>query len=140
MSRCEGPTRALGQGWPLGAWRYPFDPTGERWKGVEVAEGSLQVIVQSDGERLTLAMSGEIDMATAPILRSSLEKAASESEPRVVVDLAAVTFMDSSGLGVLATAHQSLEEAGRRLILRGPQGTVRRVLNVSGLDQAIDIE
>lgn len=105
-----------------------------------MAKDSLHVVMDSDGERVMLVVRGEVDMATAPILRSNLDKAVSESAPSVVVDLAEVTFLDSVGLGVLATAHETLREAGRQLILRGAQGTVRRVLGVSGLDQAIDLE
>ena len=103
-------------------------------------EGDLDVVVRSVRDRLTLALRGEIDLGSAPIVRASLDGAVAESHPVVEVDLAGVTFMDSSGLGALAAAHQALVAAGRQLVVTGAQGTVRRVLSISGLDQAVDVE
>lgn len=77
--------------------------------------------------------SGEIDVYTAPALRESLVTAGNASA-RAVVDLSAVTFLDSTGLGVLLSA---LNGDGDRqpasLVLVRPCAMVLRVLHVTGL-------
>ena len=104
------------------------------------SENDLRVNERRDGDRVTLAIRGEIDLGSAPVLRASLDDVIAATHPVVVIDLSDVTFMDSTGLGMLAVAHQTLVDAGRRLIVRGAHGVVRRVINVSGLDRAVQIE
>ena len=81
----------------------------------------------------SLAVSGEIDAHSAPVLAEHLEGClAAESD--VVVDLAAVTFIDSSGLRVLIDAKQRCDAASNDLVLRSPSHSVVRLLEVAGLD------
>ena len=71
---------------------------------------------------------GEIDVATAPRLDRCLQH-----DPRIrVVDMSQVTFMDSSGLKVLAIANRS-RDASDRITLRAPSAAVRRVVDISGM-------
>ena len=75
-----------------------------------------------------LHLVGEIDVATAPKLHHCLEH-----DPRVnVLDMAQVTFMDSSGLKVLVIANRS-REASDRITLRAPSAAVRRVVDIAGM-------
>ncbi|MGW4566937.1 STAS domain-containing protein [Streptomyces sp. NPDC004561] len=57
--------------------------------------------------------------------------------PRVVVDMRQVTFMDSSGINVLLTAHRDLTEAGGRLRLASVPDSVMRTLEIVGVDTVI---
>lgn len=76
----------------------------------------------------TVVLVGEIDAATAPKLDRCLEH-----DPRIrVVDMEQVTFMDSSGLKVLAIANRS-REASDRITLRAPSAAVRRVVDIAGM-------
>ncbi len=100
----------------------------------------LTVDVTSNGARCIVAPRGEIDAASCPILRSALARAFDGDHATVVVDLAGVTFMDSSGVGTLAQAHTTLAGTGRQLVLRGAAGIVERVLTISGFGQAVTIE
>ena len=86
-----------------------------------------------DGERIVLAVRGEIDMATAHRLRAALGRADGAREVRV--DLREVEFMDSTGLSALVAAHQALE----RLTIVCPSGPGRRALEVSGLLGVLDV-
>ncbi|WP_240926105.1 STAS domain-containing protein [Streptomyces sp. JB150] len=94
------------------------------------------VVTETDGIRV-VALAGEIDHHTADTLREALD-AAGEPRPRVVADMGQVTFMDSSGINVLITAHGALGEAGGWLRLAAPTGTVKRTLNIVGVDAFID--
>lgn len=84
-----------------------------------------------------LQLAGELDAHTAPALQAALELA---TEPRVVVDMAAVEFVDSSGLRVLIQSHQQAEAAGRALVLAQPSESVRRLLEISGLEGYLHVD
>jgi len=76
---------------------------------------------------------GEIDIATSPALRRTLDEARLTSSAPVVVDLSRVTFMDCSALDALTAAREQL---GDRLSLRGIPHRVAWLLGIAGLDGA----
>lgn len=78
-----------------------------------------------------LRLSGDIDMATAPTIRFRIGEALTMSTQRaIILDLADVTFMDSSGVGVLVTTMRE----GAHVRLRNVPDIVMRVLQLSGVD------
>jgi anti-sigma B factor antagonist len=82
---------------------------------------------------VTVAITGEIDIATSQAMQDAL---ATESGPaHLEVDMSAVTFMDASGIGVLLAARQRAVDGGGSLTLRAPSWAVRRVTGVLGLDE-----
>jgi anti-sigma B factor antagonist len=88
---------------------------------------------------LTVAVTGEIDLATAPQLREAVETAFSFGAPEVLVDLAGTTFMDSSGLHVLIDAARRAAEQGRTLTIDCPPGNVRRVIDLAGVAELLPL-
>ncbi len=81
---------------------------------------------------------GEVELHSAGQLRDELVRAGASDNPCVVVDLSRVTFIDSTGLGVLVGAFKSVRERGA-LSLVCPQRSVRRVLEITGLTQVFPI-
>ena len=79
---------------------------------------------------------GAIDLHVSPELRASLRAIIDDEKPkRLVVDLAQVPFIDSSGIAVLIGAMQSLELEGGTFMLAGAQDGVRMILESAKLDQ-----
>jgi anti-anti-sigma factor len=103
------------------------------------AANPLHVDVHDEGGETAVTVKGEIDLATVGILRHCLAEVTSSSRQGVVVDLAGVTFMDSTGLGLLATTSGNLRRESRTLVLRNPTTGVRRVLKVTGLDWMLGV-
>jgi anti-sigma B factor antagonist len=88
-----------------------------------------------------VAISGEVDLATVPELRSALHRVISPSTgevEEVVVDLAAVEFIDASGVGALVGAAAEAARVGIRFRLQAPSPPVERVLSLARLDGSID--
>jgi len=83
----------------------------------------------------TLALVGEIDTYTAPLLAARL----AERDDITVLDLSGVSFVDSSGLRVLVEAQQARAEAGTSFGLRSPSASVQHLLEISGLIGHLDI-
>lgn len=77
---------------------------------------------------------GEVDVFTAPKLREKIIALLEEGSDHLVVNLEKVLFMDSTGLGVLVGALKRVKEKDGELALAGAQGTVLRVLSVTGLN------
>ena len=79
-------------------------------------------------------VAGELDLHSAPQLRAELGRAIeSGGAPHVVVDLAGVTFLDSTGVGVLVGALKRARQADGSLHFCGAQPRVRRVFEITGL-------
>ncbi|HEX3333869.1 MAG TPA: STAS domain-containing protein [Acidimicrobiales bacterium] len=83
-----------------------------------------------DGGRV-IALRGELDVCTG---RGLAERLRGPREALIVVDLAGLTFLDSSGLGVLHEARRKAIEDGGSLVLCNPGAIVQRVLELTGLD------
>ena len=79
-----------------------------------------------------LRLDGELDLATAPLLKEALVDLGSERD--VHLDLALLTFLDSSGLHVLVALAQSLD-GNRSVVLVNPSTAVRRCLEITGIDK-----
>ena len=89
-------------------------------------------VSQRDGWAV-LAVSGEVDVATAPRLRERLVGLVSEGRHRIVVDLEGVDFLDSTGLGVLVGALKRVRTHGGDLALVCTQPRVLKVFEITGL-------
>jgi anti-sigma B factor antagonist len=88
---------------------------------------------------VTVTVRGEIDVASAPELRTRLHELCTSSVPAVTVDLRAVTFMDSSALGVLVGALRRSREndTAFRLVIDSPR--LLKIFEITGLESVFDI-
>lgn len=88
-----------------------------------------------------VVVAGDLDAATAPRLQAELAQLAAEGIDRVVLDLRRTTFVDSFGLGVIVSAKKRLSQEGNALCLvaGSEQRTLRRVLEITGLDRVLPV-
>jgi anti-anti-sigma factor len=102
-------------------------------------ESQFRVDVRHEQGATVIAVSGELDLASSPILEERLDQVFDSDVERVILDLRALDFMDSTGLSVLIKAHQTAEEAERRLCLvKGPP-QVQRLLSLTGVGERLSI-
>lgn len=95
-------------------------------------------IARSDAE-IVLTLSGELDPHSSGDLEAALAGLTDLPE-RVVLDLAALDFIDSAGLRVVLAANQSLQERGSHLVLRSPSETAHRILEITALLETLTVE
>jgi anti-sigma B factor antagonist len=97
-----------------------------------------RVAVERSGDVAVVVAGGEIDLYGAPELSDALSTTAQER--RVVVDLTAVSFLDSTALGVVVGAIRELRQRGgdARVVL--PRGSARRIFELTTLDQVLPLE
>jgi anti-sigma B factor antagonist len=88
---------------------------------------------------VVLAVSGELDMATAPELRERLDAALEAGVRRIVVDLQELTFLDSIALAMLLHASRRLGDEGRMAVVVAPDSYVRLIFEVAGMPHCVDV-
>jgi anti-sigma B factor antagonist len=91
------------------------------------------------GDWVVVTVSGEVDMATGPILRDDLLGVLARGNHRVVLDLSNVTFMDSSGLGALLGGHRRARLLGGEVRLAAPSERVLEILRLTNLDRVFPL-
>ncbi len=80
---------------------------------------------------------GRLNMVAAPRLREAIGAIVREGRARIVVDLSATEFMDSSGLGALISGLKTARQAGGFLRIAAPTEQVRTVLTLTNLDRVL---
>ncbi len=84
-------------------------------------------------------LAGEVDVSTVGQLYEELAALAHEGVCHVALNLAEVTFMDSTGLSVLVTEHKRMESMKGELIIFRPSRDLRRLFQITGLDDYFNI-
>jgi anti-sigma B factor antagonist len=102
-----------------------------------MSDTSMRLAITSTADGLVLA--GEIDAHTAPELARHLDPLPGDRSD-VVLDVAGIEFIDSSGLRVLVEANQRAAAAERRLVIRKPSTAVTRLLEISGLMEHLSVD
>ena len=92
-----------------------------------------------DAERHVVAVRGEIDLFTAPELKSALSEAIESGHTRIVVDLTDTTFLDSTALGVRIGAVKRLRSRDGRLTIVNVDENIAKTFEITGLDQIFPI-
>ena len=103
-----------------------------------MSHGGLCVDVSNEGGLVVTTVRGELDIASADTLSAALDNVAAEE--RVVLDLSAVDFMDSSGLAVVLRQSMRRRDAGGTLHIRRPSVSVQRLLVFCCLEHLLEPE
>jgi anti-sigma B factor antagonist len=116
------------------------NPASGAHNTVDVDVGNQLAIERSDAsDHVILTATGEIDLASAPLLESEINASLDSGVGLLVIDLIGVTFLDSTGLRSLLATHTKLEEAGSKLALVVTGGPVMRLFDVTGIESALNI-
>ena len=99
----------------------------------------MQIATTPGTDRYVITVSGEVDLATSPELDVAIIAAINSGISSVAIDLTAVSFMDSSGLGVIVRGLKRCREADIDLDLVITNERVLKVFSITGLDQVIPI-
>ena len=94
-----------------------------------------------DDDVLEIKLIGEIDHHSAVSVRSDIDGLIFESRPKkVVLDLSEISFMDSSGLGLIMGRYALIKDLGGTLSLRAPTVAVMKILSLAGMERMIKID
>lgn len=101
----------------------------------------MAVVLQNQETTLIAVLSGEIDHHCARPMRAEIDDRIAQIQPNtLILDFENVTFMDSSGIGLIMGRHRSMAEIGGELIIRNPPPHIRRVMRISGMERIAQIQ
>lgn len=95
----------------------------------------LDISIVTQGESCVLSLTGEVDVYTAPALRERLLEANETACGVVIVDMTAVEFIDSSGLGVLVSGLKRVRERGAEMKIITERESILKIFQITGLDR-----
>jgi anti-sigma B factor antagonist len=95
-------------------------------------------ITRSDNETI-IAVEGEVDLYSSPELREAVLKAVPKAENGLAIDLAEVSYMDSSGVATLVEGLRSANQNDTLFVLIRPSSAVMKVLELARLDRVFDV-
>ncbi|MGI9080772.1 MAG: STAS domain-containing protein [Thermoleophilaceae bacterium] len=99
----------------------------------------LEVETRQREGLVQVALRGELDLSTVEQVEQELRRVEEQGEKLLVLDLAGLSFLDSTGLRLMVTADQRARQEGRRLtIVKGPE-TVHRVFTITKLDEQLEM-
>jgi anti-sigma B factor antagonist len=97
----------------------------------------LQWSIVSSERETVVSLVGEIDLATAETLAGALREALDRRPARLAVDVARVSFLDSTGIRCFVIAARKGSEMGCKLVVRNPTAAILRVFEICGLDEIL---
>jgi anti-sigma B factor antagonist len=99
----------------------------------QISSPLLAITTHIDGERVVVAVRGELDLATAPQLEGEVQALRSRGFASIVLDLRELTFMDSTGIRMLLMLDDAARTDGYAFAIVDCEGPVRRVLALTGV-------
>ena len=99
----------------------------------------LTVSTDSIPEGAVVIPVGDVDLSGSPVLRNELRKAQEKRPQRIVVELAQVGYMDSTGLATLVEAMQLGRRYGTRIVLCALRDRVKSIIEIARLDSVFVI-
>ena len=100
----------------------------------------MAVSIVAKGEAVTACLDGEIDHHTAANLRSEIDKAVDEHKPTLLVlDFKNVSFMDSSGIGLVMGRYKTISEVGGELAIINTSPQIGKVMKLAGMERLAKI-
>lgn len=102
-------------------------------------QANLEIVERSD-HGVAARLSGDLDIVTADNVKRELTDVLDEGATRLSLDMGDVRFVDSSGLGALVAIHRHAEAAGSRFTVRAVPPQVRRLFEITRLDDLLAVE
>jgi len=97
----------------------------------------MQSNYNKEQDRWELIAVGEVDISTAPKLREYLDGAYKEKKADILLLLDDLTYIDSTGLGVIIGAYGRMQETENRITLVNPKENIQKLLSITSLDRIL---
>ena len=99
-----------------------------------------EFLCDTAGSILSIRIRGEIDHHTAASIRQGIDATLFEKRPaKLILDLSAVSFMDSSGLGLIMGRYSVMKELGGEMTVWNPSPETRAILTLAGMERLVKI-
>ncbi len=86
-----------------------------------------------------VSIKGEIDIYSIEKFRETIEEKIKTQVPEIVLDCSELSYMDSTGMGVLIEMRNKTKEMGQKIIMMNPRPNIKKLLALTGVDKIIEI-
>lgn len=86
-----------------------------------------------------VSIKGEIDIYSIEKLREIIEEKIRTQAPEIILDCSELSYMDSTGMGVLIELRNKTKEMGQKIIMINPRPNIKKLLSLTGVDKIIEI-
>lgn len=118
----------------------PTDPQATPPPPTTAATGGLDVARRQEGpNQVELLLHGELDVTTAPVAEREIAAAQAERPAVLVLDLAGLAYLDSSGVRMVLLAQEHADDHGRKVAVRLGSGMARRLFDMLGLTDRLEV-
>ena len=114
-------------------WRGEKVKNGPSKRSTYTRGGIYAACKQKKGSSLTVMLTGELDHHNAADIRETLDSMLDGSVRELILDMSGVTFMDSSGIGIVLGRYRRMQERDGRLYLSGLGGSAEKILRMAGV-------
>ncbi|MBP6491439.1 MAG: STAS domain-containing protein [Clostridia bacterium] len=97
----------------------------------------MQSSYNKELDQWDLTAKGEVDISTAPQLRQYLDGAYQEKKADILLHLDELSYMDSTGLGVIIGVFGRMQESENRILLINPRDNIKKLLSITSLDRIL---
>jgi anti-sigma B factor antagonist len=102
-------------------------------------QSNLEIVEQTD-DGVSVRLTGDLDIVNAEDVKRELAQVVDAGPSSLTLDMEAVRFVDSSGLGTLVAIHRHAETAGTRFVVRAVPPQVQRLFEITRLDDLLAVE
>lgn len=101
---------------------------------------ALDITVRQENQTLTVFLKGELDHHAASKIKDTIDLLILKAPVKVLImDMAGVTFMDSSGIGLIVGRYNRIRSFGGKMFIKNPSQALSKILKMSGIDQLMKI-
>ncbi len=101
----------------------------------------MSVKIEQEGDKLIAYLEGELDHHAAAPIREQIDSEIRRTSPKkVIIDFAQLSFMDSSGIGLVMGRYKLTSEIGASLVVRNISSQIYKVMRLSGIDRIAVIQ
>jgi len=98
---------------------------------------SLKSAYDAAQGKWNITLGGEVDIADAHLLKAELEAAYAKHAADMTVDIGELSYVDSTGLGVIISLYSRLKDDGNKLTLVNPRDNVKKLLKITKFDRIL---
>lgn len=101
----------------------------------------MPVRLEYKEKQLIAYISGELDHHTAKSIRADIDAGIESKSPeKLFLDFSEVTFMDSSGIGLVMGRYKIMQSIGGQVVIQNPPNNIKRVMQIAGLGKIASIK
>lgn len=101
---------------------------------------NLEINHEKDNEKDVLFIIGEVDAFTAGNLKTTLLEITENKRNSTVLDMSRVSYMDSTGIGVIIAGYKSAKKNEGSLVVQGLTSRVKRLFDITGLSEIVEVQ